>query len=266
MTLLLAIALAGALAGLLGGLLGIGGGLVIVPALVWIFAAMGFAPATLMQFAIATSLASILFTGASSVLAHHRRGAVRWDLVRLLAPTLALGAALGSFVADWIGSDGLMRLFGIFAALLGLRMLLARGIPADVAAAERPLSRGVHLLAGAVIGVASALFGIGGGSLTVPYLHGLRVRMQQAVATSSACGMPIAAAGAAGFMLAGWSQPALPAGALGYVYLPGLLALALASVPMAAVGARLAHRLPAATLRRLFALVLLVVAADFLLQ
>lgn len=263
--------LVGAVAGLLGGLLGVGGGLIIVPALVWIYRAFSFPEQSLMQFAIATSLATILFTGVSSVRAHQRRGAVRWDLVKWLAPALMAGAFAGSQIADALGSERLMLLFGIFAALLALHMLFAKHSDAGTGAGEQTTAQTerqppviVHGVAGLLIGFASALFGIGGGSLTVPYLSVLRVRMQQAVASSSACGIPIAVAGAAGFMLAGWGRADLPAGSLGYVHLPSLAAIAVASIPLAMVGAKLAHRLPAVQLRRIFALVLLLVAADFL--
>lgn len=261
---LLAALLVGALAGLLAGMLGIGGGLVIVPALVWLYAGLDFPATSLMQCALATSLASILFTGTGSVIAHHRRAAVRWDLVRHLAPALMLGAFLGSHIADLIGSEWLMRLFGIFAGVVGLRMLVAGSTRPVPGQPERPVSALFHGLVGSLIGVASAFFGIGGGSLTVPYLNSLHVRMTEAVATSSACGMPIALAGAAGFILSGLGQTDLPEGALGYVHLPTLAALAIGSVPMTAAGVRLAHHLPAGRLKQLFALVLLLVATDFL--
>lgn len=258
--------LAGVVAGLFAGLLGVGGGIVIVPVLVYLFAAAGFPADALMQFALATSLASILFTGLSSVRTHHGRGAVRWDLVRVLALPLMLGALLGAGLADRIGSVWLMRLFGGFALLLGLRMLLQRVSASDDVAAPAPALPATRtVVAGGVIGVASAIFGIGGGSLTVPYLHAAGVRMQNAVATSAACGVPIAIAGALGYVLAGSQRTDLPAWSLGYVHLPSLLALVLASVPMAVLGARLAHRLPAALLRRIFALLLLAVGIDFLL-
>lgn len=260
---LLPAAVAGIVAGTLAGLLGIGGGLVIVPALVWTFSSLDFPPSLLMQSAIATSLATILFTGAGSVAAHQRVGAVRWDLVAALAPALVVGALLGSQVAHRLDSTLLMRLFGVFAALLAVQMIRG-GRAGAPATEERRVSLPVHLAGGGVIGIASAFFGIGGGSLTVPYLAGLGVRMQQAVATSAACGIPIAAAGAGGFIIAGWSRADLPPFALGYVHLPSLAAIVLTSVPMTQLGARLAHRLPASTLKRVFGLVLLAVAADFL--
>lgn len=255
----------GAVAGLLAGLLGVGGGLVMVPALVVLLAKAGTPPALVMQMALATSLGTIFFTGISSVRAHHALGAVRMDLVRQLAPMLLLGSFAGTFVADALGSARLELLFGLFAAAIGLRMLFAKAGKAgghDVP--ERAAARGAHPLAGTAIGVASALFGIGGGSLTVPWLTRFHVRMQQAVATSAACGLPIAMAAGTGYIIAGWEKPGLPAASLGYIHLPSLLALAVASVPMAKVGARLAHRLPAAILKKVFAAVLLLVAGNFL--
>lgn len=260
--------IAGALAGLLGGMLGIGGGLVIVPALVWVYGIHDVPPALAMQLAVATSLASILFTGFSSVRAHHRRGAVRWDIVRVMAPALVAGALGGTLLAEYLGGVWMMRAFGVFAAVMGLQMLLARAHgPSQAGRSLAPAmgdARGLHSVAAGVIGVASSLFGIGGGSLLVPWLHYTGVRLQESVASSSACGMPIAAAGALGFVLAGWQRADLPAAALGYVHLPVLAALVVASMPMARIGVSLAHRLPAVSLRRLFAVLLLVVAADFL--
>lgn len=266
--LLLAVLLAGTVAGFLAGLLGIGGGMVIVPVLVYVYASAGFPADSLMQFALATSLASILFTGLGSVRTHHAHGVVRWDLVRTLAIPLMLGALAGSQLADALGSAWLMRLFGVFAALIALQMLLAAGAAVTNLpdAVPVPVGKPAQLAAGTIIGVASAIFGIGGGSLTVPWLHALGVRMQSAVATSAACGVPLALAGASGYMIAGSARADLPSGALGYVHLPSLFVLTIASVPMATVGARLAHRLPAATLRRVFAALLLIVAADFLLR
>lgn len=257
--------LAGALAGLFAGLLGVGGGIVIVPVLAYLYAAAGFPGDAVMQFALATSLASILFTGLSSVRAHHHAGAVRWPLVRVLAVPLMAGSLAGAFVADALGSERLMQLFGVFAVLLGLRMLLARTSAADDPDAPDPhIPPARNMAVGGLIGVASAIFGIGGGSLTVPYLHACGMRMQKAVATSSACGVPIALAGTLGYVLAGSARSDLPAATAGYVHLPGLAALVVASVPMAVLGAKLAHRLPAAALRRIFAVLLLAVGIDFL--
>ncbi len=286
--LLSVVLMAGALAGFLAGLLGVGGGMVIVPVLVYVYASSGFPIDAIMQFSLATSLASIFFTGLSSARAHHARGAVRWDIVRLMAIPLVFGAFAGAWLADALGSAWLMSLFGIFAVLIAARMWFARDNHAKTSAdtheiesknltelpsPELPTHRSDceengsrHVVAGGVIGVASAVFGIGGGSLTVPWLHRSGLRMQNAVATSAACGVPIALAAAAGYMVVGQMRNDLPAMTLGYVHLPSLLLLVIASTPMAALGAHAAHRLPAGTLRRVFAAMLLLVALDFLMR
>lgn len=247
---------AGACAGLLGGLLGIGGGLIIVPALAWLLPRLGVAEVHAMHLAVGTSLASIVFTALSSICAHHRRGAVRWELAWRLSAGIVVGALIGASVAGWLPAVWLERVFALFALLMGLRLLIGgrpaphRGVPGGGALA------GVGL----PIGALSALVGIGGGSLTAPYLMWCNVRAQQAVATAAACGLPLAVAGAAGFVLTGWNETGLPAAALGYVYLPALAGIAVASVCTAPLGARLAHALPTGTLRRVFGLLLLVIA------
>ncbi len=217
----------GACAGVLAGLFGVGGGLIIVPALVFSFTAHGFGGDVLTQMAVGTSLATIVFTSINSILEHHRRGAVRWP---------------------------------VFAILVALQMVLdlkpkgSREVP----------GKGGLTLAGAVIGWASAIFGIGGGSLTVPFLSWRSVPMQQAVATSSACGLPIAISGALSFIAVGWHNPQLPEWSLGYVYLPALVGIAATSMLFARFGARLAHRLSPRVLKRLFALLLFSVGISFL--
>ena len=255
--------LVGVLAGLMGGALGLGGGVVIVPALIAAFHLMDYPASVLVHLAVATSLASIVVTSISAVLAHHRRGNLRGDLIRPLVPGVALGAFAGAFLASALPGDWLARLFGIFAMAVSARMFLAGG----GAEADRERRPGAPVLAaaGTAMGVLSSLFGIGGGSMTVPFLQWCRVTIRQAVAVSSACGLPIALAGTLGFVIAGWGHPDLPAGALGYVHLPAALAIMATSWPAARAGAGLAHRLPAVLLRRLFALLLFLVGLRLLL-
>ena len=253
----------GALAGLLAGLLGIGGGALIVPALIAIFAYLPLATAWAPHQAVATSLATIVATGSASAYAHHRRGAVRWPVFRVLAPALLLGGAAGALASGLIAPWWLQRLFALFLLYMGARMLLRRP---DARAAAAALAPGRAMAAvGAAFGAVSALLGIGGGVLVVPYLARRGLAMQQAVATASACGVPIALAGSLGFVAAGWERPGLPAGSLGFVYWPAALAILCASVPMAALGARLAHRLPTAALKRLFGAFLLLAAGELLI-
>lgn len=258
MMLIVLFLLVGVVAGLLAGALGLGGGVVIVPALIFVFAGLGFPLELVAKMAVATSLSTILVTSISAVRTHHRAGFVRWSLVLQLSLGIVFGAVLGALIADRLPGDWLTRLFGIFAVLVSLQMLLA-GRRAPPAEAERLPSAPVLAVVGSVIGTGSALFGIGGGSLTVPFLTACRVKMQNAVAVSSACGLPIALAGTAGFMWVGLGQADLPAGSVGYVYLPAALAIIITSFPAARFSARWSHRVPAATLKRLFAVVLMLI-------
>jgi uncharacterized membrane protein YfcA len=244
--------LLGAFAGTIAGLLGVGGGLIIVPVLVYVFTRQHIEPGVMVHLAVGTSLATIVFTSISSVRAHHQRGAVHWDVFWKLAPGIVLGALLGSVVAEWMPAHALRRFFAIFEWLVAAQLLVGfrpkpgRGLP------RLPGMFGI----GGGIGCVSSIVGIGGGTMTVPFLVWCNMRMQEAVATSSACALPIAIAGAAGFVLTGWSSSQLPASSVGYVYLPAFFGIVLASVVFAPLGARLAHRLPADALRKFFAIFL----------
>lgn len=250
----------GLLSGLIAGLLGLGGGIVVVPALMWLFAKLGFAPGWVPHLAVGTSLATIVGTGSASVYAHQRRGAVRWDLFRQLAPWIVLGAWIGSAVAAVLAGGWLRRLFAVFLLYLGTRMLWPGRIPES---AGRPGTFTAGLV-GVGIGSLSALVGIGGGTLTVPFLARWGVDMRAAVATASACGVPIALAGAIGFIATGWGQEGLPWGSTGFVYWPAVAGILVASVPSAPVGARLAHTIPLPALRRIFAVLVFLVAGKLL--
>lgn len=242
----------GIAAGILAGLLGIGGGLVIVPVLAWTFAALDFHEPLIMHMAVATSLATVFFTAVSSAWAHHSRGSVRWDVVARLAPGIVTGALLAGWGARHLGGVTLRLVFGAFACVAALHMALGRN-----PAAHRNLpGPAVVAIAGAIIGALSTLVGIGGGTLTVPFLAWCRVDMRTAVGSSAACGVPIAAAGVMAMAVAGAGLPGLPPHATGYVYWPAALAVALASIFAAPIGARLAHVLPVPALRRAFAVLL----------
>ena len=252
--------LLGAGAGVLAGLFGVGGGIIIVPVLVFSFAAQGFDPQVLTHMAVGTSLATIIFTSINSALEHHRKGAVRWPIFVWMAVGILLGTGLGSLTAASIQGPVLQKIIGVFALLIALQLALDLKPKASKAV---PGKAGLTV-AGGIIGWASAIFGIGGGSLTVPFLTWRSVPIQQAVATSSACGLPIALAGSLSFVLVGWDAPHLPQWSLGFVYLPGLLGIALTSMFFARIGARLAHRLSPQLLKRLFALLLFSVGLSFL--
>ena len=252
----------GALAGTMAGLFGIGGGLVIVPALIFSFELQGVSTDISAHLAVGTSLATIVFTSISSIRSHHKHLSVRWDLFRPMTVGIVGGAILGAWTVAFMSGDVLQVIIGVFAISVGLKMLLAmnpkpgRDVPGSVGLG----------VAGGGIGWASAIFGIGGGTLTVPYLSWCNVRMQQAVGTSAACGLPIAVAGAAGNMWTGWGNPQLPDYSLGFVYLPALFGVILTSVFFAKFGAALAHRLDAMLLKRIFAVVLLIVGLRFILS
>lgn len=250
----------GACAGVLAGLFGVGGGLIIVPVLVFSFAAQGFAPEVLTHLAVGTSLATIIFTSINAVLEHQRKDAVRWELVRWMTVGILLGAGVGALTASAIQGPMLQKIIGVFALVIAVQMALELK-PKAGAAVPGPLGLSV---AGAVIGWASAIFGIGGGSLSVPFLTWRSVPMQQAVATSSACGLPIAAASALSFILVGWQNPHVPEWSLGFVYLPAMAGIAITSMFFARFGARLAHKLSPRLLKRLFALLLFCVGLSFL--
>ncbi len=248
--------LLGSCSGFLAGLLGIGGGMLLVPFLTFMFTREHFAEPLIVHMAIATALTTILFTATSSVRAHHRRGAVRWDV----APVMGIGAVLGTFsgaqLAGALKSAWLALFFALFVGISALRMLLASR-RADVERAEALPRRSLLGLAGACIGAISSLIGAGGGFLTVPFLHWRGLPMRNAVATSAAMGVPIAAGGLFGYVVAGMHAAGLPRYALGYVYLPALFACATTSVLMAPVGAAVAHRIHGQALKRVFALLLL---------
>lgn len=254
--------LLGAFAGTLAGLFGIGGGLIIVPVLIFSFGLQGFSPEIAAHMAVGTSLATIVFTSLSSIRTHHGHGAIRWDVFRPMAVGIIAGAIAGAWTAALLSGAALELIIGLFVILVGLKMLFEVN-PSP--GRSTPGNTGLGA-AGAGIGWASAIFGIGGGTLTVPYLSWCNVRMQQAVGTSAACGLPIAVAGALGNIWTGWSEPVLPEYSLGFIYLPALIGIILTSVLFARVGANLAHRLNAKVLKRVFAILLLLVGLRFLLS
>ena len=253
--------IAGAFAGVCAGLFGVGGGMIIVPALVWIFTAYHFPPEVVTHLAIGTSLATIVVTSISSLTAHNKRGGVRWEVWRKMALGLVIGSLVGAGVADMIDGKVLQSLIGVGALLVALKMLFL----SNKEQLGKPLpSTSVQF--GAGIGIASSIFGIGGGSLTVPFLNWAGLPMKQSVGTSAACGLPIALAGAAGFAWFGQDVVNLPEGTIGFVHITGFIFISVASFAMAKVGAKLAHVLPALTLKRAFGVLLLFAGGQLLLS
>ena len=256
---LIEFALIGIVAGYLAGFLGIGGGFVVVPALTLLFLRDSVTAPWAIHMAVATSLATMLVTSLSSIVAHHRRGAIRWPLVRSLSGGLVAGAVLGAVIADALQGEALVRVFGAFAILAGLQLILGRRPDG-----EKPLPRqpGVSLV-GMLIGAISSLIGIGGGALTGPWQMWHGIKAQNAVATSAACGYPIAVAGTLSFVWLGW-QGGLPGQAFGYVHLPAFAGIALTSALAAPLGAATVHRLPPLLVRRIFGVFLVLVGLRML--
>lgn len=250
----------GALAGVVAGLLGVGGGIVIVPVLVFLFSLQGFPAQHIMQMALGTSLGSIMFTSVSSFMAHHRRGAVHWHIVRAITPGILVGTFAGAYLAAALSSGFLKAFFACFLYYVAAQMLL--GLKPK-GARRLPGAAGMFGVGGG-IGVVSSLVGIGGGTLSVPFMTWCGVPMREAIGTSAAIGFPIAVAGTLGYVVNGLSVPDLPAWSLGYLSLPGLFGIAVFSMLTAPYGAKLAHRLPVATLKRIFAAFLLVIASKML--
>jgi uncharacterized membrane protein YfcA len=239
----------GAFAGTVAGLLGVGGGLIIVPVLATLFARQDIESGIIMHLAVGTSLATIVVTSISSVYSHHRHGAVLWRIFWRLTPGILIGAWFGAWLASLIPTRDFKLIFGVFELLVATQM--AAGIK-PIASHRLPGGPGLAA-AGGLIGAVSAVVGIGGGSLTVPFLSWCQVKIHNAIATSAACGLPIAVAGATGFMVTGSQQTSLPNYASGFVYWPAFIGIVVASALFAPLGARLAHRLSIKILRNVFA-------------
>ena len=266
----------GALAGFAAGLFGVGGGTIIVPLLFIVFTQMGYSPDNIMHLALGTSLATIIVTSISSLMAHNKKGAVMWPVFKNLAPGLAIGCFLGAGIAGQISGLYLQLIVGVFLLWVAYKMFFGGkkkiasqtdnvngAINTGYAQTALP-SKPKQLAAGGVIGVASAIFGIGGGSLTVPYLTRYGVVMQKAVGTSAACGLPIAIAGALGYMVFGAQAQINVPNTIGFVHIYAFLGISIMSFFTAKVGAKVAHILSPQLLKRCFALLLTVVGFYFL--
>nr|WP_216607940.1 sulfite exporter TauE/SafE family protein [Vibrio sp. RE88] len=253
--------LLGGIVGVMAGLLGIGGGLIVVPALLFLLPMAGIDPAISMQIALATSLASIIVTSGSSALNHFKLGNVDMYVVKWLMPGVVVGGFLGANVAEWIPSQYLPKVFGVIVLCLAVQMLFSikrksqKSMPGN----------GATVAIGTGIGMVSSLAGIGGGSLSVPFLNRHGIEMRKAVGSSSVCGCFIAISGMIGFILHGYQAQSLPAYSLGYVYVPALAAIASTSMLTTRIGAKLATSLPTATLKKIFAVFLVFVAGTMLL-
>ena len=250
----------GVTVGFLAGLFGIGGGMIMVPMLVFVFTAKGFPAEHMMHLSLATSMATIVFTSLSSVRAHHRHAAVDWGVARAMAPGIVIGALAATLIAGFIPTRPLAIAFTAFMFYAAAQMFFeVKPKPSR----QLPGPAGLFGV-GAGIGALSSVLAAGGAFLSIPFLARCNVPLKRAVGTAAANGFPIAAAGTAGYVLNGLRVDNLPEGSLGFVYLPALALIVLASMPMAPLGARLAHRLPVRRLRVVFALMLFAIALRML--
>ncbi len=254
--------LLGAIAGFLAGLFGVGGGLVLVPVLLLLFDAQHFLSEYALHLALGTSMATIVFTSLASMRKHHQHGAVRWQVVRSITPGILLGTALGALLAASIPTRGLGIFFTLFVYFAAAQILIdKRPHPSR----QLPGMAGMTLT-GTFTGWISSLVSIGGGTIVVPFLVWCNVPLRHAIGTAAAIGFPIAVGGTLGYIAVGSHVDALPEPHLGYVYLPALFWVALASVLTAPLGAKAAHRMKVEMLRKLFAILLLVLATKLLLK
>lgn len=247
----------GAIVGFFAGLLGIGGGIIIVSSLAIMFAAHGFPAPYVMHLAIGSSLAAMVSGSWSSFRAHQRHGAVDWQAVRGMIPGMLVGAIAGAVSARFLPGAFLKYFFLGFTLFVTAQMVFNLRPPPS---RELPGKAGLFAAA-LVIGVCSGLFGGGAAAVGVPFLIWCNVSMHRAIGTVAAMGFPLAIAGALGYVASGWSVPDLPPYSVGFVYLPAFVGISATSMLTAPFGARLAHKLRGATLRRIFAAFLVVMAA-----
>jgi uncharacterized membrane protein YfcA len=255
-SLILVLLVLGAATGFAAGLLGIGGGMLMVPFITMILTAQNFPPEHVVHMAIATSLATIMFTSISSVRAHHKRGAVVWRIVKTLSPGILIGSWIGPWIGSHMNSTALAAFFGIFVAFSATQMLLDKK---PSASRDLPGTPGMFA-AGGIIGTLAGLVGAGGGFVSVPFMTWCNVKIHNAVATSAALGFPIAVAGTLSNIYFGMNVEGLPPSSLGFIYLPALLVISIASVMTAPLGARTAHNLPVKSLKKVFAYMLYALA------
>lgn len=253
--------LIGAVAGLIAGVFGLGGGIIIVPTLIFTFTYLHFPPEVLTHLAVGTSLSTILFTSLSAIYVHHKKAAINWSLAFKLSLGMLVGGIVGAYFADLFSGEFLQAIFAAYCLTVAYQMWTS----------WRP--NGIHVLPqkaalaflGTVIGAVSGLFGIAGGSLVVPILSLYRIKITEAIATSAVTGFPIALSGTIGYLLTGWDNNMLPEYSVGYVYLPATLGIIISSTVFAKIGAKLVHRLPPEKLKKAFSIVLLIVAIKLFL-
>jgi uncharacterized membrane protein YfcA len=252
----------GAIAGYLAGMFGVGGGLVLVPVLLFLFDSQQFPAEHVMLIALGTSMAAILFTSLASLREHHRHGAVNWRVVRNITPGILFGTGIGAMLAVIIPTRGLAIFFALFVYTVAAQILIDMR---PHATRQLPGAAGMTL-AGTLTGCLSSMVSIGGGSIIVPLLVWCNIPLRNAIGTSAAIGFPVAIGGTIGYVFTGMNIDFLPVYSLGFVYLPALFWIALAGVITAPLGAKAAHHMNVGILRKLFALLLLVLATKLLFK
>lgn len=245
----------GAIVGFMAGLLGIGGGLIIVPALLYLLPWVGIESSQLTHVAIATSLASIILTSFSSATAHHKRGNVPWELFKPMFPGIIVGALASGFISEKIASEHLQQAFSIFVILMAIQM----AFPFKPKANSKVPAFAIMFIVSMFIAVIAGLMGIGGGVLLVPFLSYCGLQMRQAFGFSSVTGFFIAIAGSIGYVIAGLNAPDLPEGTIGFIYLPALVGIVMSSMIIAPIGVKAASVWPTSILKNIFAIFLMVV-------
>lgn len=246
----------GLFVGFMAGLLGIGGGIVMVPALTAIFLAQGAGMEDVVHFALGTSMSAIIVTSFASMRAHNAKEGVVWDIVKAIAPGIILGTFITTFVVAYLKSIHLALFFSLFTAYVSVQMIIdKKPKPTCQIAGKKGLFFG-----GSIIGSISALVSIGGGSLSVPYLVWQNIDLKKAIGTSAAIGLPLSITGTVGYIIAGWDHTSIEQFQLGFVYLPAVLAISVTSYFMAPYGAKCAHILPVSILKKIFALLLMILS------
>ncbi|MDO5059551.1 MAG: sulfite exporter TauE/SafE family protein [Neisseria sp.] len=249
-------------AGVVAGLFGVGGGMLLVPVVLWVLQVQGLENGYAQHIAIGTSFAVMVFTSFSSAWSQYKKQAVDWSVFRKMAPGVVIGVAFGALVSQFLPNKGLQAFFTVFCATIAVRSLMGikpkptRQLP----------EKGGLTVAGGIIGTLSSWVGIGGGSLTVPYLTFCNVPVHRAVGTSAALGWPIAVMGTIGYLWSGWGSSELPDNALGFVYLPAVAILAVATTIGAPIGVKLSHKLSGDNLKRGFGILLLLISLKMLMK
>lgn len=254
--------LVGSLVGFLAGLFGIGGGLIIVPVLVYLLPMVNVPNELLMSSALGTSFATIVITGFSSAQRHHKLGNIVWSAVKILAPVIMITTFISGLFVGKLDKHIASKLFACLVVYLAIKMILSIK-PKEV---KKTLTATASVIGGILIGIASSIAGIGGGGFIVPFLNTRGIDMKKAIGSSAFCGMLLGLSGMLSFIVGGWHHPSMPAYSLGYVYLPAVIAITATSFFTSKLGASTTDKLPVKTLKRYFAVLLIIIAINMIIK